>query len=60
MTAKLISQLVDIAISLAQTGMHGGNTAGILLEIARSAAAAYQKETGEPLDPRLLNPETPL
>lgn len=38
----------------------GAEAAEYFLRIAQASAAAYQAQTGQPIDPTLLHPEAPI
>ena len=65
MIVKLILQLIDVSIALAQSQTDGtvqqhANVANILLGIIQKGVQAYEDHTGEPLDPNLIRTENPL
>ena len=60
MNPALITQLIDLAIALAQTQLSGDDKAKALLGIIQRAVQAYQQHTGEPIDPSLIQQENAL
>ena len=60
MKRNLIIELMELAISLADTELDGGDVAHILLGIVRKAVHAYEQRTGEALDPLLIKLEDPI
>jgi len=49
------------AILLALSGfLPGANIADLLVKIAQRASAAYEAQTGSPIDPTLLKPIDPI
>ena len=60
MNANLIFQLVEAAISLAQSQLDGPSAANALLGIIRKGVQAYEDHTGQPLDPALIKAEDPV
>ena len=58
MTAKLILEFVDLAISLIQTHLNGNEAAQAFLDILQKGVQAYEDHTGEPLDPKLIGVES--
>jgi hypothetical protein len=60
MNPNLISQLVELAISLAQTQLDSGDTEPTLLDIVHKSVQAYKDHTGESLKVNLIRKEKPL
>ncbi len=60
MTPNLIIELVQLAISLADTHLDGGDVAHILLGIVQKGVQAYEEQTGRTLNPALIRPENTL
>jgi len=60
MNANLIFQLVQVAISLAQSQLDGKDAANVLLTIVQRAGAAYEQQTGKPIDLSLIKSEEPI
>ena len=60
MNPNLIFQLVELAISLAQSQLHGRETEHALLRIIRKGVQAYEDHIGETLDPLLIKSEDPI
>ena len=65
MNIEAAFEMVDLALSLARSQMRGNVQSDVtveetLLEIVRSAARAYQDQTGEALDPSLIKVEEPI
>jgi hypothetical protein len=58
MTANLILQFVDLAISLIQTHLNGNEAKVAFLDILRKGVQAYESHTGETLDPKLIGVES--
>jgi hypothetical protein len=57
MDPNMITELIQLAISLANTHVAGRDVARILLEIIRKGVQAYEDQTGEALNPALIRPE---
>ena len=57
MNPNLIFQLIDNAISLAQSQLDSGDVANTLLGVIRRSVQAYESHTGKTLDPLLIKPE---
>ena len=60
MNPNLIFQLLELAISLAQTQLDSGDTGRALLDIVQKSVQAYEDHTGESLDVNLIRPESSL
>jgi hypothetical protein len=60
MNSNLIFQLVEVAISLAQTQLDGDQAAKTLLAIVQKGVQAFEQHTGERLDPALIKAEEPI
>ncbi len=60
MNPNLIFELVELAISLGQTQLDGGEVAHTLLDIIQKAVRAYEDHSGEPLNPELIKAGEPL
>jgi len=60
MTINVIYQLVEVALSLAQSELEGPELERTLLDIIQKGVEAYQEQKGEPLDPRLVSALHPL
>ncbi len=60
MTPNLIIELVQLAISLADTHLDGGDVAHILLGIVQKGVQAYEEQTGRTLNPALIRAENTL
>ena len=60
MNTKLIFQIVQVAIALAQSQLDSKDVASTLLAIIRSGVQAYEANTGLPLDPKLIKAEDPV
>jgi hypothetical protein len=61
MNAELIvEELVDLAISFAQTQLEGYDLDDVLLDIVFKGAQAYEDNSGRTLDLSQINPELPL
>ena len=60
MNPNLITDLVELAISLAETHTAGQDVAHILVDIVRKAVHAYEDQTGEPLNPSLIRAENAI
>ncbi len=60
MNPTLIAQLVDLAISLTKTLLHGKEIRDTLLDIIRTGVQAYEEHTGQPLDLNLIRSEDPV
>ena len=60
MNPNLIFQLLELAISLAQTQLDRGDTGGALLDIVQKSVQAYEDYTGQSLDVNLIRPESSL
>jgi hypothetical protein len=65
MNADLVFEIVDLALSLAESQVHGTTSTDLtvaqtLVQIAQKSSAAYQQHTGEPLDPSLIKPEATI
>ena len=56
MTPNLIYQLLDLAIALVRA-IPRANIERTLLDIVQKSVAAYEEQTGKPLDPRLITVE---
>ena len=62
MTIDLLLEILQIAIQAA-SGLIKGNPTGIeqaILDIVSKGYAAYEAQTGKPLDPDLIKPIPPL
>ena len=57
MNPNLIIELIQLAISLAETHLAGGDVAHILLDIVQKGVQAYEHQTGETLNPALIRAE---
>jgi hypothetical protein len=60
MNPQLILDLVDVAISLAQSQMDRAGTKQALLSIVRMSIRAYEDHVGAPLDTSLIKAEEPV
>jgi hypothetical protein len=60
MNANLIVQLIDLAIAVAQSQLNPDQAAGALLTIVQRAVAAYEANTGQPINLALIKPEAPV
>ena len=60
MNANLIVQLIDVAIALAQSQLNPDQAAGALLTIVQRGVAAYEANTGQPINLALIKPEAPV
>jgi hypothetical protein len=60
MNPNLITDLVELAVSLAETHAAGQDVARILLGIVRKGVQAYEEQTGETLNPELIRAETAI
>ena len=60
MKRALIIDLMELAVSLADTYLDGGNVAHILLAIVQKGVQAYEDQTGEALDLLLIKLEDPI
>jgi hypothetical protein len=60
MNANLIVQLVEVAIAIAQSQLNPDQTAGALLTIVQRGVAAYEANTGQPINLALIKPEAPV
>jgi hypothetical protein len=60
MNTALIFQIVQVAISLAQSQLDSKDVASSLLAIVRQGTQAYEANTGLPLDPNLIKAEDPV
>lgn len=58
MTANVILEFVDLAISLIQTHLDGDEAARAFLDILTKGVHAYEDHTGESLDPSLIGAES--
>ena len=57
---NLILQLVEVAIALAQSQLEPGEAATALTGIVQRGIAAYEANTGQPIDLSVIKPEAPL
>jgi hypothetical protein len=55
-----IYQLVDLALSLAQSELDGADFERTMLDIIQKGVRVYQDQTGKPLDPKLVGVLLPL
>jgi len=60
MKPNFIFDIVELAVTLAQTQLDSGDVAPTLIDIATKAAAAYRDHTGELLDPGMIGLEETL
>jgi hypothetical protein len=60
MNPNMITDLVQLAISLAETHAAGQDVAHILLAIVRKGVQAYEDQTGETLNPSLIRSENAI
>jgi hypothetical protein len=60
MNPNLIIQLVEVAIAVAQSQLNPDQAAGALLTIVKRGVAAYEANTGQPIDLALIKPEAPV
>ena len=60
MNPNVITELIELAISLANTHLAGRDVTHILLDIIRKGVQAYEDQTGEALNPALIRPETTI
>ena len=60
MDTSLILQLVQIAISLAQSQLDSKDATSILVGIVQKGVQAYETHTGQPLDKDLIKAEDPV
>ena len=60
MTQKLILQLIEVLIALAQSQLSPGDAAATLVGVVQRGLSAYQTHTGQPMDPSLIKAEAPL
>jgi hypothetical protein len=60
MNAQLVLQLVQVAISLAQSQLNSKDAASALLRIVQRASQAYEAQTGQPINLELIKPEAPI
>lgn len=60
MNPNLIIELVQLATSLADTHLDGGDVAHILLGIVQKGVQAYEEQTGETLNPALIRAENTI
>jgi len=60
MNPNLIIELVQLAISLAETHRDGGDIAHILLNIVQKGVQAYEDQTGKTLNPALIRAENTI
>ena len=62
MNLDLVLEIAEIALSIANSVMNGSQTGSArtaaLLQILQKGAQAYQQQTGQPLDPALIQAET--
>ena len=57
---KLIYNLLELAISLAQSHLDGSELEDTLIDLVHKSIEAFQDLTGKTLDPDTLLPETTL
>ena len=60
MRPNLIFDLVELAISLAQSHLNDEDVEGTLLDIVQKGVRAYEEQTGERLSPLLTRAEDPV
>jgi hypothetical protein len=60
MNVGLIYQLVELAISLAQSELDGSTMERTLMDLIQKGVEAYQEQTGKALDPRTVGILYPL
>jgi len=60
MTQKLILQLIEVLIALAQSQLSPGDAAATLVGVVQRGLSAYETQTGQPMDPSLIKAEAPL
>jgi hypothetical protein len=60
MNADLILELVEVAISFAQTHLEGEDLDNLLLDIVHKGAEAFHDNSGLDLDLSVINAELPL
>jgi hypothetical protein len=60
MNKNLILQLIEVAIALAQSQLEPGDAAGVIAGIVQRGIAAYEANTGKPIDLSQIKPEAPL
>ena len=60
MNQKLILQLIEVAIALAQSQLAPDDAANMFAGIVQRGLSAYEAYTGKPLDPLLIKAEQPL
>jgi hypothetical protein len=60
MNPRLIFELVELAITLAQAHMESEDLKDTLIEIVTKGALAYKEHTGEPMDPQMVGMEATL
>jgi hypothetical protein len=60
MNENMIYNLLDLAISLAQSHLDGSDLEQTLFELAQKSKEAFEEQTGMPLDQRMIGPEFAL
>jgi hypothetical protein len=60
MSPNIVYQLVELAINVAQCELDSGDVEKALLAVIKKGMEAYEDHTGEPVNPFLLNVQTPL
>ena len=60
MNENLIYNLLDLAISLAQSHLEGSDLENTLFELVQKSKEAFEEQTGMPLDPRMLRSQFAL
>lgn len=58
--SALILQLVELALSLAQSQLKGSDLERTLVQVIQKGVAVYHDQTGKPLDPQLVGIINPL
>jgi hypothetical protein len=60
MNTDLILQLVELAISMAQSQLDGGELKETLADVILKGVRAYEEHTGETLAPLFIKAEEPI
>jgi hypothetical protein len=60
MKENLIYELLDLAVSLAQSQLDGSKLENTLLDLVRKSMEAFEDQTGKALDPQTLQPQSAL
>jgi hypothetical protein len=60
MKENLIYELLDLAVSLAQSQLDGSTLENTLLDLVRKSIEAFEDQTGKVLDPHTLLPQAAL